>query len=153
VRIFYGLLNFRSYHRIGATYLYYLLISLWSSMAYFPLNPSLLSHPLDWDRTYRGAVDVAHRCIFIPHRSHPVCRAMEGGHNTTACFSAASPLISPPRDSFAEFPPHNVVLWADSLPFGRVQLVCGIDSSYLPFAIGFGRFCWGFSFDMIGPSF
>jgi hypothetical protein len=33
------------------------------------------------------------------------------------------------------------------------RLVRGIDSSYLPFATIFGRFCWGFGFDLMGPCF
>jgi hypothetical protein len=88
----------------------------------FPLNPSLLSHPLDWDRTYQGAADVAHRCIFIPRRSHLERCIMEGGHNDRVRFSTASPLVSPPSDSFPKFPPRNDVLWPDSLRNGRVLL-------------------------------
>jgi hypothetical protein len=94
------------------------LVVLWLIL---PLNASLLSHPLDWDWTYRGAVDVAHRCIFIPQRSHPVCRAMEEA--TMPRRASALPHPSSPLP---------VILFLSSLP---TMLFCGP----IPFAPGVFR--------------
>jgi hypothetical protein len=44
------------------------------------------------------------------------------GHNATARFSAASPLVSPPHDSFPESPLRDAALWPDSPRSGRVLL-------------------------------